>query len=79
MRLLGTKKNGIKLYATDKEIIDNALMQEKEGIKPHYSYRGLTPNGWLVWMLKDGCGVVYRRNDGKLIINEGKQGDFVYN
>ena len=44
MRLLGTKKNGTKLYATDKEIIDNALMQEMEGIKPHYSYRGLTPN-----------------------------------
>lgn len=25
-----------------------------------------------------GCGVVYRRNDGKMIITTGVQGDFGY-
>nr|DAP26281.1 MAG TPA: protein of unknown function DUF2149 [Caudoviricetes sp.] len=25
----------------------------------------------------DGCGVVYRRSDGKMIITTGFQGDFV--
>jgi hypothetical protein len=35
--------------------------------------------GWLVWSLSDGgCGVVYRRKDGKMIITTGLQGDFCY-
>lgn len=33
----------------------------------------------LVWSLTNGgCGVVYHRNDGKMIINTGMQGDFCY-
>lgn len=58
---------------------------EKGEIKPHYCFfdyknkKATTPPGWLVWSLSDGgCGVVYRRNDGKLIINTGMQGDFCY-
>lgn len=39
----------------------------------------MTPAGWLVWSLSDGgCGVVYRRKDGKMIITTGLQGDFCY-
>ena len=39
----------------------------------------ITPAGWLVWSLSDGgCGVVYRRKDGKMIITTGLQSDFCY-
>lgn len=38
-----------------------------------------TPSGWLVWSIwADGCGVVYRRSDGKMIVLAGMQGDFAY-
>lgn len=85
MRYCGRQKNGKALLLTDNEIINNALEQEKSGIKPHYAfydYKNLekvTPAGWLVWSLSDGgCGVVYRRKDGKMIITTGLQGDFCY-
>ncbi len=81
---MGYDKNGHFLTATESEIIENALIQEKEGIKPHfawYDYKKkevVTPVGWLVWSLRDGCGIVYRRHDGKMIICKGRQGDFCY-
>ena len=80
--IIGTK-NGFNITATASEIINNALSQEKKGVKPHYSFydyknkKAITPAGWLVWSsLNHGCGVVYRRNDGKMIIVTGSQGDF---
>ena len=83
MRYCGRQKNGKALLLTDDEIINNALEQEKSGIKPHYAFydykkhEKITPAGWLVWSLRDGgCGVVYRRKDGKMIITTGLQGDF---
>lgn len=70
---------------SENEIIENALQQEKEGIDPHYSFydyksgEKITPPGWLIWSTNtDGCGVVYRREDGKLIIVTGWQSDFCY-
>ena len=76
-------KNGIELV-TESQAINNALDQEKSGVIPYYSFRDyktgekLTPPGWLVWStFADGCGVVYRRSDGKMIITTGFQGDFV--
>lgn len=85
MRYCGRQKNGKALLLTDDEIINNALEQEKSGIKPHYAFydykkhKKITPAGWLVWSLSDGgCGVVYRRKDGKMIITTGLQGDFCY-
>lgn len=79
------EKAGRCVVVSEKEIIENALQQEKDGIKPHYYFydyktgKPLTPVGWLVWSsLKYGCGVVYRRNDGKMIITTGTQGDFCY-
>lgn len=85
MRVLGRKKDGTLLTATDQEIIQNALDQEKSGTDPHYAFidykskEPITQLGWLVWSLWDGgCGVVYRRNDGKMIISTGIQGDFGY-
>ena len=84
-RFCGYKKDGSQLILSDAEIIENALEQEKSGIKPHYAFydykkhEKVTPAGWLVWSLSDGsCGVVYRRDDGKMIINTGTQGDFCY-
>ena len=78
MRYCGRQKNGKALLLTDDEIINNALEQEKSGIKPHYAFydyknhEKMTPAGWLVWSLGDGgCGVVYRRKDGKMIIPTG--------
>ena len=85
MRYCGQQKNGKALLLTDDEIISNALEQEKSGIKPHYAFydykkhEKITPAGWLVWSLNDGgCGVVYLRKDGKMIITTGLQGDFCY-
>ena len=84
MRYCGRQKSGKALLLTDVEIISNALEQEKAGIKPHYAFydykkhEKITPAGWLVWSLDGGCGVVYRRKDGKMIITTGLQGDFCY-
>lgn len=78
------RQNKPDLIATAEEIINNALQQEAEGIEPHYSFydykkhEAVTAPGWLVWSTFDGCGVVYRREDGKMIICTGVQSDFVY-
>jgi hypothetical protein len=75
-------KNGAKIV-TESEAIKNALKQEKEGVQPRYAFhdyktgQNLTAPGWLVWSTyADGCGVVYRRKDGKMILTTGMQGDF---
>lgn len=85
MRYCGRQKSGKALLLTDDEIINNALEQEKSGIKPHYCFydykekKATTPPGWLIWSLNNGgCGIVYRRKDGKIIIVTGLQGDFCY-
>lgn len=77
------ERSGKNIVVSDQEIIENALEQEKSGINPHYSFfdckngEKITPPGWLVWSsAKYGCGVVYRRSDGKMIILTGMQGDF---
>ena len=82
-RFCGYKKDGSRLILSDAEIIENALDQEKDGVKPHYAFydwknkKAVTPAGWLVWSTyADGVGVVYRRPDGKEIIVTGWQGDF---
>lgn len=76
-------KNGAQLV-TASQAISNALEQEKNGISPRYAFRdyksgeNITPPGWLVWSTwADGCGVVYRREDGKMIVVTGFHGDFV--
>lgn len=68
---------------TESEVIQNATEQETAGTIPRYSWRDcktgeqITPPGWLVWSTyADGCGVVYRRSDGKMILVTGWQGDF---
>lgn len=84
--IIGTnRKERRVITATAEEIIKNALEQEKQGIKPHYSWfdyktrEPITPPGWLVWSDSYyGCGVVYRRSDGKMVIATGVQGDFCY-
>lgn len=79
------EKDGKLLTATESEIINNALEQKKSGVNPHfafYDYKNQCPvtnKGWLVWSsVNHGCGVVYRRNDGKMVIVTGVQGDFAY-
>ena len=73
---------GVQLM-TEAQAINNALEQEQSGIVPRYCFRDcktkerITPPGWLGWSTySDGCGVVYRRKDGKMIIATGWQGDF---
>lgn len=75
-------RNGVELV-TESQAIENALQQEKAGIQPLYCWydskagENVTPPGWLVWSTwADGCGVVYRRHDGKMILITGMQGDF---
>lgn len=77
-------KNGNVIY-TKQELIENALKQEKEGIKPHYAFydykkkEAVTSAGWLVFSTaEDGAGVVYRRDDGKMIFCNGRQGEICY-
>lgn len=77
-------KDGNKVI-TESEAIKNAQEQEQEGITGHYSFydyknkEQITPPGWLVWSThEDGCGVVYRRSDGKMILVTGWQGEFAY-
>lgn len=76
-------KNGVQIV-TESQAINNTIDQEKSGVIPRYSFRDyktgekLTPPGWIVWStFADGCGVVYRRTDGKMIVTTGFQGDFV--
>lgn len=78
-------KSGKCITATKKEIIENARQQEAAGVNPHYSFydyktkEAVTPPGWLIWSdCQYGCGVVYRRKDGKMILTTGIQGDFCY-
>ena len=78
------RQNKPNLILKESEIIENALQQEAEGIEPHYSFydyksrEAITPAGWLIWSTLSGCGVCYRRTDGKMIIVTGMQGDFCY-
>lgn len=76
-------KNGVQLV-TESQAIRNALEQEKSGISPRYAFRdyksgeNITPPGWIVWSTwADGCGIVYRHKDGKMIVTTGFPGDFV--
>lgn len=67
---------------TEKDIINNALIQEKDGVTPCYKFRDNKynfPTGWLVYStIQDGCCVVYRRkSDNEIIILTGNQGDFI--
>lgn len=78
MYIIGSR-NGKDVIVSDKEIIENALQQEKEGIKPDFSPRYMPDvKGWLIWSnYKYGAGIVYRRkSDSKMIIITGVQGDF---
>lgn len=75
-------KDGNRLV-TEAEAIQEAERQEKAGTVPRYAWRDyktgeqITPPGWLVWSTyADGCGVVYRRSDAKMILVTGWQGDF---
>jgi hypothetical protein len=84
LRNCGDNSQGKSLLFKDADLINNALYQEQNGIKPHYAWydyktqKPITPKGWLVISNIEKCIVVYRRSDGKMIINEGVQGDFCY-
>lgn len=84
LRNCGHNSQGKSLLFKDADLINNALYQEQNGIKPHYVWydyktqKPITPKGWLVISNIEKCIVVYRRSDGKMIINEGVQGDFCY-
>lgn len=77
------KKERAAELVTANQAINNALEQEESGIIPRYAFHdyktgeNLTPPGWLIWSTyADGCGVVFRRDDGKMVITTGMQGDF---
>ena len=79
------EKDGKYITATESEIINNALEQERDGIKPHFAWwdnknnKPIGNKGWLIWSsVNHGCGVVSRRDDGKMVIKTGVQGDFAY-
>lgn len=84
LRNCGHNSQGKSLLFTDTELINNALHQEQNGIKPHYAWydykkkKPITPKGWLIISNMEKCIVAYRRSDGKMIISEGVQGDFCY-
>lgn len=77
------KEKKVVRTLTEEEIVENALMQEREGIEPmFYRYdsktkESCTPKGWLVWSDGEyGCGVVYRDINGNMKITKGWQGEF---
>lgn len=79
--ILHAKSGNILISEAD--AIAEARKQEKSGVAPAFSWRDyktgekVTPPGWLVWSTyEDGCGVVYRRSDGKMVLVTGWQGDF---
>ena len=81
--VLHTQRQGV-LVISEEEAIENALQQERDGYKPMYQpwdekkQEAWGNPGWLVWSTyQDGCGVVYRRDDGKMILVHGWQGDFI--
>ena len=80
--LLGHNTEKQAIFASHKEIIENVIHQEAESIEPLYCFydyknkKAITPPGFLVWSLWAGCGVVYRRADGEMILVQGVQGDF---
>jgi hypothetical protein len=76
-------QGGKTLFFTHSEVIDNFELQEKT-TEPHYCFydykhgEPITPPGFLIWSLWDGCGVAYRRSDGEIILARGVQSDFCY-
>lgn len=81
--ILHPSDNRKNVIVKESELIENALMQEQEGIEPSYIWydsrkkETIGKAGWLVYSTwKDGAGVVYRREDGKMILITGWQGDF---
>ena len=68
-KLLHTKNGNIII--TRQDMIENALEQKKQGIKPCYAFldakykNPCLPAGWLVYSTwDDGCGVVYPLSSG---------------
>lgn len=79
-------KDGHTQVVKESEAIENALQQEKDGVKPGFIWYTKKKDGsietignpvWLVWSTWGGCGVCYRRNDGKMIVVTGWQADFM--
>lgn len=81
--LIHTKEGNMVI--TEKEAIENAKNQEKEGIEPKYYYfnpktkeKELSP-GFLIWSTyKDGCGICHKRKDGTYYVTTGFQGNYCY-
>lgn len=86
MRIETEEQKKSRIFEHYKQYIKKPVKkQEKVGISPRYAWRDgktgepITPPGWLVWSTyADGVGVVYRRNDGKIILIAGWQGNFCY-
>ena len=80
------RHDGRNQLIKEAEAIQNAQEQERDGVKPMYSYldprtrERITPPGWLVWSTyADGAGVVYKRpEDGKYIVVTGWQAYFSF-
>ena len=78
LRICGHNSQGKTLLFTDADLINNALHQEQNGIKPHYAWydyktqKPITPKGWLIISNMEKCIIVYRRSDGKMIKTVGE-------
>ena len=77
-------KTGNKRIACE-DAIKNAEYQKSQGVAAHYALfdntnrEKLSNPGWLIWSTRqDGAGVVVPRDDGKLVLLTGWQGDFAY-
>ena len=64
---------GVTVYALELlEVYEERAKYEGRGAEDSKEFREWIKNG------ADGCGVVYRRSDKKMIVTTGFQGDFCY-
>ena len=69
------------MFITEKNYNLTYVIGEKNGkcITATENNKAVTMPGWLIWSsCNHGCGVVYRRKDGKMVLLTGVQGDFSY-
>lgn len=77
-------KSGNKVF-TKEELIQNALDQEKSGVKPSYalynhgSKKVISPKGWLIYSTwEDGACIAVRKNKDEIVLLHGWQADFCF-
>jgi hypothetical protein len=69
-------KDGNRIITAD-EILENVKSRIENGEKPQYRTDGIDSKGFLIWSTyHDGAGVAFIREDNKIFVVTGWQGEF---